>query len=463
MFKKINQSLSKQQLTIKEVMGFSLGQLAITVGGTGVATYLNYFWTDILIIPLASISVIMLISRIWDGTDDILFGWLIDRTKTKYGKARPWLLWFFIPATIANIMMFYVPNLDIRGRIIYAFISYNAIKVMFGNTCQLPIQSLGSLITPDKKGRVTLGISGQVVGSLGNLIPSLTFVTGIALLGGGAKGYFYYFGILAVITGILLLLCFFMTTEKVCEIEKPAEDRIPFKTAVKSFIHNKWWIVFTVIQLFTMILACLLSGTLYYTKYVANNPGMLTIFLSLYNTAQMLTPFAVAPFINKVGKIQMIIIGTLIGLCGFVLPLLNMQSLTLIYISAILRGVGFSTMFAIRSPVLADVADFGEWKTKRRTDALVYSAISMSNKFGMGIGSIAINSILAVTGYVGGAAVQTASALGGIVFLFTWFGAICSILMLICLIPMIKFENSVMPRVRDDLKKLRNFNIANKE
>lgn len=453
MFRKIKSNLAEQQLTIKETLGYSFGQFAIGFGGMGTAVFLSFFWSDIALIPLGAIAVIMLLSRLFDAFNDVISAWLIDRTKSKYGKARAWLLYSTIPAMIVSIALFYTPKASVGLKILWAAIMYNLVNSFFSDFCLIPITSLTSLITSDPKGRITLNLSGQVAMVISQIAISLTFVAGITMFGGGSDGYFGYFGIVSLFTAVCMFLCFAWTEEKVKPIEQKTE-KISFIKALKSVLTNKWWFLAISSQMFLFMLMTFLSVNIYYMTYIVKDLTVLTIFSSVMYIGQMAMPFVMAPLIKKSDPIKATIICLLISIIGFLLPLINLTSISILIISSILRGAGMSAMSSTRFAILGDVVDYGEWKTGDRSDALVFSGSSFSAKIGMALASFVITAILAAAKYVGGALTQVSSANTAIIFLFTGINALCVLGAIVCLYGL-KGLSKKMPQIRKELEERR--------
>ncbi|MFZ7134307.1 MAG: MFS transporter [Eubacteriales bacterium] len=456
MFTSINKYFAKQQLSMSETLSYGLGHFAIAIGGMGSAMYLSFFWTDIAMIPLAAVSMIMLFSRIFDGINDIFIAWLVDRTDTKYGKARPWILRFFIPATIVNLALFYSPDSSIFVKTLWAVITYNLVNLFFSTCCMIPIHSLTSLITPDQKGRVTLNLAGQIAIVSAQVLVSLTFVSGVALFGGGEMGYFSYFAICAVIAGISMFLNFLGTKEKVQPIAKA--EKVSFLTSLKTIGHNKWWLLAMGSQFFLFVLMTLQSVTIYYVTYIVNDLSVLTVITGVMFASQLIVPFVFSPFVKKFGKAHATNIALFIAAVGYLLPIFNLTSISLLIFASILKGVGLSGMSCTRFAIMADVVDYGEWKTNQRSDAIVFSGSSITAKVGMGLSSMMITLILAATGYVGAAIEQTSSALSSIVFMFTWMNVIFVAIMMICMFALNGLEAQI-PEMQKELNIRKNITM----
>ena len=453
MMNKIRNQLAEQQLSLREVVCYGLGMFGGGMGGLGPSMYLSFFWTDIACIPLGYVSGIMLISRLWDGSDDVLIGWFMGRTKSKYGLARPWILRMTPVALVFMLMLFYVPDIGNFGKAAWAFIAYNGYNVFLGTFVMLGLQSLTSLMTPSPKGRMTLSLTAQITNAVASILASMFLASGLAHFGGGEQGYFYFFGLLSVIGAALILSAFFGTKEKVRQIEQN-QQKPAFGEAMKSFVKNKWWMIATLYQLLAFVLQAFGAVSMYYVTSVAGNAAYISPFATVQNLTAFAIPLFLPPLIHKYGPNNAANLGLVLAAGGCLLPLIDPSSLLLLVLSGALRGIGTAGMFSTRMAVMADIADYGEYKTGKRTDSLVYSGISLSAKIGMGITGAAITMILDGAGYVGGAAVQTPQALSSITFLFTWVQAICCGAIILTLLWLKGLEKE-MPAVRAELDRRR--------
>ncbi len=439
------------KLQFKEMISYSIGYSASAFVNLGVATYLSYFWSDIALIPLSAISVIFLVSRFLDGGTDIVVGFLIDKTSTKYGKARPWLLWMTIPSIIVFAMLFFVPNLGETGKIAYAFITYNLVAFFFLTTISLPTQTLISLIATEPKDRIKLNLSAQSFYTIITIIGNMYILKTIGKLGGNAKAYFTFFTGLSILCGVFVLISFFGTKEKTVQTSVKAKEKVSIKVALKTVLSNKWWFLVTLLQCLTYAYPAMMAINVYYMIWVANNKMLMGSFMSVFYGGMLVGFFIFAPILQKFGKIKAGFIGMFFQILGGVLPLFAPGNVPLLMITAALRGLGPATLLGTRFAFISDVVEYGEWKTGTRLEGIIYSGASMGVKIGSGIGGAVITTGLALGGYIGGAATQAASAVNTINFLFTWGTTILSILITILLFFMQGLEKQ-MPKIMEDLR-----------
>lgn len=440
------------KLSKRELIAYSLGFSAVSFINLGIGTYLTYFWTDVALVPIAAIGTILLISRFFDGGTDIAMGFIVDRTESKYGKARPWLLRMLIPGVLSMILLFYAPNLSDTGKIAYAFVTYNLVAFFFLTAIALPLQSLTSLITTKPKDRLMLNMSGQSFSTAATVIGNMFILQLVTYFGGGKQGYSTFFTILAIIAGLFVFITFSGTKERSVRPVTKKVEKLKASVAIKAFVSNKWWIIVTLLQGFTMAYPAMMAINIYYMIWIMKDPTLMGPFMSTIFTAMLITLIVFTPIVPRVGKINAGFFGMFIQIAGGLMPLLAPGNYTVMMISAAFRGIGPAMLLGTRLAFMADVVEYGEWKTGVRIEGLVYSGASMGAKIGTGLGGAFVAYILSSSGYIGGAATQAAETLSAITFTFTWGHAIVSALITACLFFLRGLEKQ-MPQIMEDLQK----------
>lgn len=441
---------SKSRVKPFELIAFSLGYMGLTVGGLS-ANYISYFWTDIALIPLAAVGSIFLVSRIFDGVTDIIVGFLIDKTKSKHGKARPWLLWMVVPSVVSMIGLFYMPDISMTGKIIYAFIVYNAVAFFFSTATTIPMQTLCSRLTGSGSERLRLNMVAQIFGSAASVLGNFYVVKGIAAFGDGAGGYFKFFGLMSIIAGFMVMMAFGGTREKVDAAKKVEDKKVGIVEGFKLLFSNKYWIWVTLLQVSSWLFPAFMAINIYYMTWVVGNKDLMGPFMSLIFFAMFVSVMILAPLSQKIGKDKTAFLGMFLQVTGGLIPLINPTSIPVLMVSAAFRGAGPAAMLGTRLAFTSDVVEYGEWKTGIRTEGLIFSGTSMGQKIGMGIGGLIVSIMLAIGGYVGGALSQTPAALQAITFTFTWWSALASFLAVICLYFLGKLQKQ-MPEIMKDLE-----------
>ncbi len=428
-----NGSSSTEKISFREKLGYGFGDFASNIVLSAVGAFLLFFYTDVIGAPAAAIGTIILVSRIFDGFTDIMIGAMVDKTKSKHGKARPWLLWMAVPYAISTILVFTVPDIGTVGMLIYIAITYNLLYLVY-TAINVPYGVLNSLITQDQYQRSQLNIFRMFMALAGVCLVIFYTFPLVEAFGGGKIGWQLVFGMYGLVAGALFLYTFFTTKERVNAGNAQATENIPLKQGVKYLFSNKYWamlVVFAVILYAGMGLGSGLN--VYYASSILNDPALVGP-LGLAGLLPILVGLLfVSPIIKKFGKRNASIGGMILGLVGTFVIAVDPTSGTLVLIGAVIRGIGLVPVVASIFSMFADTIEYGEWKTGARTEGLIYSAGSFGTKVGGGLGTAAIGWALSMGGYVGGAAEQSDTALGTIIFLFVWLPVIFSALQVLVL------------------------------
>lgn len=438
------------QSLVKDKVGMAFGGLGYNIAGAGIMTYLTLFYTDNMLISAASVSMILFVSRIIDAFTDLTVGTLIDRTKTKWGKARPWLLWMAGPAAISLAAMYFVPDISESGRVVYAFITYNLMAFFFQTSIALPLQSLVALTTPDPKHRLHLSQLYGFFTTAGAVLVNFFATPIMQALGGGSQGYFLYFAITGVLGMALIIVCFLLSKERTESSEGPAAEKIPVGEGIRIIFANKyWWIAMGIFLMTSLVPACW-AATAYYCIYWLKGGVDIGVLMSMLWGGITVGIILFAPISQKIGKMPAAALGIGMQALGSILLWIAPTSIPMLWISTALRSLGVGGLAGNMNAMLAEVADYGEWKFGKRTEGLVYSGASFGGKVGQGIGGAVVAALLAWGMYVPNAATQSPQAMEAIKIAFVGAPFIGSSLIII----MMLFFNveKKMPQIRKELE-----------
>ena len=403
-----------------------------------------------MMLPLTAMATIMLISRLLDGSSDIFMGFMVDRTKSKYGKARPWLLWMALPGLISFSALFYVPGFSETGSIIYAFITYNCVAFFIFTAMTIPLHSLLSMITDDPKKHVKMNMLGMGICIAFTVLGNLFILDTIEAMGGGPQGYWRFFTLMGLITMGMYILAFWGTRERVARSEAGKAEKVSVMEVLKLLKANKWFIVVTVFTVFAMLYPAFIGINIYYMTWVMKNPDLMGPYMSIVYIALLITLIGAAPIVPHIGKINAAFIGMFVQLVGNLLPLADTSSVSLLMVAAALRGAGPALLLGINLSFMCDVVDYGEWKTGKRLEGLIFAGSSMGGKLGLGLGGVILTAMLAAGGYEGGAASQSQSDLNAITVTFTWWYSLGTVACIIILFFLRRLDRQ-MPQIRADL------------
>lgn len=439
----------------KDKIGLAFGNFGYNLGSAVLMTYLTYFLTDSMLITAGAVSVLLFVERIIDAFTDLWMGTLVDRCRSKMGKARPWLLWMAAPAAISMSLMFVVPPFNETGRIIYAFVTYVMTEFFYLTALALPLAALVSLVTTDSKQRLAIS---QITGffmTLGAVAVNYFATPMMKLFGGGNAGYFWYFTIMAVVGVVLVLICFKLTKERAHEEipNAPRAAKMKFSVGAGAVLKNKYWWNAMGIYLMTSLVPSCWAATVYYCIYWQNgqvDPGQLMSLLWGGITAGILI---FIPISRKIGKANSAALGLAFQALGSVILWLAPSSVAMLWISTVFRSVGVGGLSGNMNAMLADVVEYGEWKMGIRTEGMIYSGASFGGKVGAGLGGAIVAAILAWGQYVPNAATQAPLAMSAIKVAFVGAPFIGSTLIIIMLL-LFRVEKK-MPQIKAELEERR--------
>lgn len=427
-----------EKLRFSEKFGYGMGEIGAAVSGI-MAAFITMYYTDSAGISLTAAGLILLLSKIFDGISDLAAGVLIDRTRTRWGKARPWLLWLCIPSGITFAMVFFVPqNIGETGKVIYAFLTYNLFSTLIYTIIGVAKNALLPRITMNSKERGKLSTYTQLFGLCGSMIGiSVTFPL-MNAVGGGVNGWRIIFALYGVVMAIGFGACFFFTKERVgdCEINASAEkkEKISIKEGFFMFFHNKYFMLamglYALLQFSTQLSGS--AGTYFYTYVMENQLLMSTTTLCGTIPTAISLFLLVGPCLKYLGKKKSIYLGGTLTLVSCVLKMLSGISgnIPLLYISTIIGGFAGGPLNVPIILVLADAVDYGEYKFGKRIEGIGSSTVTFAQKLAVGITGYAITFVLSLTGYVADQA-QTFSVRMGIMSLFAIIPAVIAFLMIL--------------------------------
>lgn len=424
----------KRSLKLSERISYACGDAASNVVWAALGAFVMMYYTDVAHISPGVIGMIMLVSRFLDGASDLIMGLVVDNTKSRFGKARPWLLRMAIPFAIATTLMFSVPDFENKAKIIYIFVTYNLVMTMY-TMINLPYGSLSTLMTDDPYERSVLNIFRQIFAQITSLIITSATLPLIKVFGEGRMAWTITYGIFSAAAAVLFLICFAGTKETVGIAAKERET-VPVKKALFSLLKNKCWVISMLLGtgtcLFFMAISTINS---YFCVQVLHNDNMVGTLNAAYIAPMIVFFFFMAPIVKRVGKRNTNLLGWLLILVSYVPLLMAMTSVPVLIVSAVIRGIGYACVMGVQFAIIGDSVEYGEWKTGVRSEGLVFSAQSFGCKVGMGLGNALIGALLSWGGYDGELAVQPDSAITVIKVLYIGMPMIVAVLQILLMIP----------------------------
>lgn len=410
---------------LSERLAYGFGDFGCNIIYTAMSAFLLFYYTDYAGVSAFAVGTIMMVSRLFDGVSDIIMGVIVDRTKSKYGKARPWILRMCIPFAISGVLLFSVPTSWAETpKLIYVFITYNLVSTVVYTAINVPYSALNALMTQNPYERSVLSIFRNLLATAGTLTINIFTLPLVEFFGNNALAWtktFFIFGIVAIIA---FLYTFWGTSERVksvAQLQSTENNDVPVLVGIKALFKNKYWIMMTgMLALFFLMYAINGGSTVYYAKDILGDKNLVGTINGIFNIVQICGMFFIAMMIKKFGKRNIFALGLVLDIVGMLILNYSNGAMSLIIISSIIRGLGNACGGATMWAMVSDTIDYGEWKTGYRTEGLVNSACSFGWKIGNGIGSALLGLILEAGGYVGTAITQTETALFSIEICFIW-------------------------------------------
>ncbi len=437
------------KLSIKEKIGYSLGDTASHFVWDMVGFWLLFFYTDVYGISAAAAGTLMMVARFWDMAIDPIIGVISDRTKTRWGKFRPYILFGAIPYAVLAILTFTTPNFGEVGKIIYAGATYVLLMTAYA-MINLPYSALGAVMTDDTYERAGLNTYRFIAGFIGQFV-----VTGLALTlaqyfghGDKAQGFQYTLFLFAGLSLVFFLITFQTTKERV---QPPKEQKNSLKADFKNLFKNQAWVILAVVGIVSFVMFAMQNAAIaYYFKYYLGKEENVQLFNVIGTVALIVALPLSKPLAKRFGNRNVFIGSSLIsGLFFMLIYLPGVTHLTTIYVFNIIAKMAYAPAVPLLWTMIADSADYGEWKTGRRSTGLYFSAAVFAQKAGWGIGAAIAGWILSISQFVPNVE-QTDTAITGIKLLVS---VIPGFLYMSCAIFMIfyKIDKKTTDQMKIDL------------
>ena len=428
-----------QKLKLKEKVAYGFGDFASSMFWKMFSVYLLFFYTDVFGISAAVVGTMFLVTRIWDALNDPIMGIIADRTNTKWGKFRPYLLWMAIPFGIVGVLSFTTPDLSLSGKIVYAYITYT-IMMMVYTAVNVPYASLMGVMTSDLKDRTSLSTFRFIFAFAGSILVLATaepLVSALSKTASGVldaqQGWQYTMVIYAVIAAVLFYLTFAWTKERV---RPPKEQKTSLKEDLRNLGNNKPWFILLGAGVATLIFNSLRDGSaIYYFKYYFQNQeafqlpvlniaiNFSTLYLVLGQAANIVGVVLAKPVSDRIGKKKTFLLAMLIAaVLSCVFFLFDESNIVLIFTFQFFISICAGIIFPLLWSMYADIADYSEWKTGRRATGLIFSSSSMSQKMGWTLGGALTGWLLALYGFKANA-LQSTEAITGIRMMLSFMPA----------------------------------------
>lgn len=446
-----------RKLSAAEKIGFGMGDAACGIVYSSVTMFLTYFYTDIYGLSAAAVGIMFLVTRVLDAITDPLTGLVADRVHTRWGHFRPWLIWFAIPYAVLAVLTFSTPDFGESGKLLYAYITYTLLMLCY-TFINIPYCALGGVITTDEKDRLSAQSYRFTISSLAGLVVSVATLFLVDWLGKENKqfGFQATMAIMGTLAVIMLFFCFFSTSERV---RPKVETNSSMMDDLRILMANDQWRIVAVITFFSSMAGVMRSAaTLYYATYLmlggiesAAGTAMKSAFVSTSVVGTIIGSIAAGYLAQRYRAVSLFKnINLLLVVIGVVMFFVPPTWLAVVFPLYFLVGFFHQMYQPFKWNMMANAADYGEWKFGRRITGLSFSGNLFALKMGMAVAGAFVGFSLGWFGYQAGNPTQTTLATNGIIGLLT-IGPSISYLVLYWLSRFYILDDKMMNQIQRDL------------
>ncbi len=453
-------------ITLKEKIGYGFGDFASSMFWKLFSMFLMIYYTDVFGLTPASVGLMFLLTRIWDSINDPIMGIICDRTTTKYGKFRPYLLWMAVPFALIGILTFVGPDLGDTGKLVYAYLTYTLMMMAY-TAVNVPYSSLLGVMSSKAEDRNTLATFRFIGAFAGGIFVTSTasyFINTFKDSGANdARGYLYTVSIYAILAAILFVVTFKWTKERV---EPQKKEPSSLKEDLKDLSKNVSWFIMIGAGVATLIFNSLRDGSMmYYFKYYIKDQdvpwfgetgweSLAATYMTMWLIANIIGVVLATPAAKVIGKKSTFILAMLIAaVTSIILYWIDPSQIILIYVLNVIIGIAAGIVLPLIWSMYADISDFSEWKNGRRATGLIFSSSSMSQKMGWTLGGAIAGGILATYGFEANVE-QSAESIKGIRLMLSVYPGLGALLS-VCFMYFYKLDDTFMKKIAEELRAIR--------
>lgn len=429
--------MNEERLTYREKFAFAFGELPNAMASI-LAAFLTMFYTDSIGMSAAAVGTMFFISKLFDGVTDILAGRMVDRTHTKWGKARPWLLWLCVPTGLALALIFFIPaDGSPTVQLIYAFVTYNLYTSVLFTIVGCAKNALMALMTQNTDDRVSLSKYNTLFGLGAVMVGSAITFPFIGKMGGNTRAWRIVFIVYGLVVVAGLLFAFANSKEHVKAVESTQDgdvQEMTFGESLKNFFSNKYFIFAMIINVLINFSVQINSASQTYFYVYSMENKSLTTSMNLVTLIPMVISVIVLPSIciRRFGKKKSIYIGATVQIASCIVMALASaaHNVPLLTVAMICKNLAVGPLSIPVGILAADAVDYGEYITNKRIEGMGTAVISFSQKVSSGLAAGCVGWVLGITGYIANQT-QTASAVFGINTMFCYMPAAALVIVLV--------------------------------
>jgi len=421
LFTKSNAADAK--LGVAERSAYMLGNMGTAFINTVIATFIMVYYTDVLYLNPGIIASLLLASRVFDGVTDIVMGMIVDRTKSRHGRARVWVMRMCIPFAVSGVLLTLVPTAAPDTlKYIYVFITYNLCNAICLTALYVPYNAMTVNMTSDQGERGILGVFVLFGATLGTLVVQSGIYKFTDALGGDVRAWRIAIAVYAVAGLVLHLICILGTKERVQPVHM---EKVNAKDEMRSLFKNKYWLLAlgAVLMLFFFTSFTGGAGT-YFAKGVLGDKDTYASFANAMSITQLIMLFVAFIPMKKIGKRNTFLVGIIIMTAACALQGIFATSLTAVILCSTCKGIGGGLTVAVMYGLVADTIDYGEYITGTKAEGVGVAAITFVTKIANGLSVVVVGWALEISKYDPDLAIQKPSAVTALQWCFSWLPAI---------------------------------------
>jgi GPH family glycoside/pentoside/hexuronide:cation symporter len=405
-------------LPLREKIGYGIGDMGFNFYWANISSFLLIFYTDVMGLAAGAVGTMILVTKIIDAITDPMMGAIADRTRTRFGKFRPYLLYAALPMAVTGVLTYTVPAVDGGARLLWGYVTFSLMMLAY-TVLSTPYSALSGVITGDSQQRTTLISFRFIAAFAGTAIVNYCTLDMVEWLGRGDEplGWQLTMAVYGVAAAALFITVFLTTRER---IAPPPQQNSAIRQDVKDLLHNKAWLVLFALALIIMVTIVMRGGaSVYYMKYFVQRPDLTGKFLGAYSVA-LAVGAAITPLLTRYidKKRLMVLLMATVGVLSCAMFFVPAEAIGVMFVLNTLIGLALGPKSPLAFSMYADTADYTEWQMGRRATAMTFAAATFSQKLGGAIASAVIAWMLAGMGYVANQAQSDASQMG-IVLLLT--------------------------------------------
>ena len=448
---------NQMKLPMREKVGYAFGDFACCLIWQSISVYLLYYFTNSAGVPSDAAIRIISASKIIDGVTDILMGVVIDRTKSRLGHVRPYLLTMGLPLAASTVLLFSIPaGFSQEGKLLWIAIWYNMVTSVFYTALNVPYSSMQSFLSDDSDERSQLSLIRLIFAFSSMILVNAFVFSMVRGLGNGQlnsqKGWTWTIVIIAALSFVLTLVTFFFTKERVSPPVSQEKGAGAAAGQLKAILKNRFILILYVSSMISFVNSALSSSvTTYYAKYALNDVDLVGALNNATMIAQVICMLFIMPFLLKRWSKSVLYIcaNAILVLCYIATGVFARNATAILVVNA-MKGLAFASTVPLMFAMCADAIDYGEWKSGISMAGLGNAVLQCCSKIGLALGTALLGIVLNIGGFDALAEVQTDSGLQALIQGYAWIPAIFSA-MIVLVMTRYKLDK-IYPTFIEDLR-----------